>query len=276
MAQPPYCPTPGLTIGSVLRGRYRLARELAAGESSVSYLAQDVEHQGRLVVLKLVTVSEEIRDRLRREAPAILGLEHDHVARLIDCFESGDRDVLVSEHLDGRQLTAHVATSGPLAADEVAAIGRGVALALQAAHRRGLLHRGVSPRTILLARETRARLIDFGVADIDGEREFRAPEVTAGQGAEARADLYGLGLTLYLLLTGELPPGPRGESAPPPSADGHRPSRVRSAVPAWLDAAVAQATAALPADRFPSAGRLAEALTPGPLARQPGALGGVG
>jgi serine/threonine-protein kinase len=114
----------------------------------------------------------------------------------------------------------------------------------------------------------RARLTDFGCAgygprDARGARDYRAPEVLAGQAADGRADVYGLGLSLYFALTGELPPGQAPERPITAIADGHRPSRLSPTVPAWLDDAIARATAALPADRFSSAGRPAEALAAG-------------
>ncbi len=261
MAPPHHVPLAGLTAGALLQGRYRLVRELVTGPSSAVYLGQDVE-AGVSVTVRLFVPPVDTRERLNREAPAIRDLEHEHIARLLDHFETGERYVLVMEHVDGPDLATRVRTEGPLTSDEVAAVGRGVALALRAAHRRGLLHRGVSPRNILLAAETRARLIDFGAAEVEGDRDYRAPEVIAGQGADPRADLYGLGLALYFGVTGELPPRPARELPPAASPDGHRPSRLRSSIPPWLDEAIAQATAALPADRFISAGRLAEALTP--------------
>jgi serine/threonine-protein kinase len=262
MALQKLSPQFGLTTGSLLQGRYRLLREAGGGRASADYQAQDIE-TGEEVTVKVFALPEELRERLRREQSAVRDLEHEHIARLRDFFESGERSVLVSEYVDAPDLSVSLGQSGPLGSEEVAAIGRGVALALRAAHRRGLLHRGVSPRSVLLASEIRARLIDFGVGDVEGERDFRAPEVTAGQSADARSDLYGLGLTLYFLLVGELPPRQAKGLPPLASPDGYRPSRLRPAIPAWLDDAIAQATAALPADRFVSAGRLAEALTPG-------------
>lgn len=272
MAQPHHSLISGLTAGALLHGRYRVVRLLHSGATSGRYLVQDVEHQNQHRVLRLLDLHPDTRDRLRREIPALLGLAHEHLAPLVDSFEIGEVSALVTEQVEGPDLTARLAEEGPLPADEVAAIGRGVALALQAAHRRGVLHRGVSPRTIILAAETRARLTDFGAADIDGERDYRAPEVHAGHGADIRADLYGLGLTLYTLLTGTLPAAPRADLPPPASPDGFRASLTRGTVPPWLDDAIAQATAALPADRYRSAGKLAEALTPGPLLRRPGGV----
>jgi serine/threonine-protein kinase len=262
MALPYHSPFVGLTTGTLLQGRYRLIRETGGSLASAVYLAQDVE-AGTNVTVKVFALPDEYRERLRREAAAVRDLDHEHIARLHDYFESGERSVLISDHVGGPDLASYLATGGPLVAEEVAAVGRGIALALRAAHRRGLLHRGVAPKSILLAPEVRAKLIDFGVADVEGDRDFRAPEAFAGQGVDGRADLYGLGLTLYLLVAGELPPRQARNLPPLPSPDGFRPSTVRPSIPSWLDAAIAQATAALPADRFLSAGRFAEALTPG-------------
>jgi serine/threonine-protein kinase len=164
---------------------------------------------------------------------------------------------VATDYVAGPSLAALVEPSG---ADETAAVGRGIALALQAAHRRGILHRHVTPGNILIGPEVRARLTDFGSAGFGrGSRDFMAPEVLGGQAADIRADLYGLGLCLFFALTGALP-----ERHTAFGPDGHRPSRIRPTVPSWLDDAIARATAALPADRFFSAGRLAEALAPAP------------
>ena len=172
-------------------------------------------------------------------------------------------------------LWSRVRDRGPLPPDEVAHIGRAIALALSAAHRRGMLHRDVQPVNILLDTDGRAQLGAFGATRIPGAapgvgaighavaRDFVAPEVLAGQRGDARADLYALGMSLYFGLTGRLPDRPSHLLPPTALTDGQRPSLLRSDVPGWLDDAIARATAVLPADRFASAARLADALTRG-------------
>jgi serine/threonine-protein kinase len=266
VSQPDHSPNIGLTPGTLLQGRYRPIRELGRGPASVVYLGHD-HHQGDHVALKVMSLSPGDRARMRREVMSAWEVGHDHIVAVRGCFEEGELCCVVMDHVDGPDLGTLV-SGGPLSADEVAAIGRGIALGLQAAHRRGILHRQVTPGNILVAPEVRARLADFGAggfgrkSDQAGSQDYVPPEVLSGQAADGRADLYGLGLSLYFALTGHLPDRQAPGLPPHAAADGHRPSRLRPTVPSWLDDAIARATAALPADRFASAGRFAEALTP--------------
>ena len=184
-------------------------------------------------------------------------------------------------------LSTRVRDRGSLPPDEVARIGRAIALALSAAHRRGMLHRDVQPANILLDSDGRAQLGAFGATRIPGAapavgatdqagmRAFVAPEVLAGQRGDARADLYALGMSLYYGLTGRLPGPPSPHRPTAVLTEGPRPSAVRPDIPGWLDDAIARATAVLPADRFASAARLADALTRGERTALAG-NGGVG
>ena len=132
------------------------------------------------------------------------------------------------ELVSGRDLHAEVQERGPLPPDRVASIGRQVADALALAHRRGILHRDLKPKNILLDEQGPARLTDFGSARLAGEEtltrtgafvgtvEYAAPEAFAGSPTDARSDLYSLGMTLYYALTGTLPP--RSSPHLPPAA----------------------------------------------------------
>jgi serine/threonine protein kinase len=265
----------GLAPGTLLQGRYRATRELGRGPASVVYLAED-HHLGKEIALKVLALPANERARLRQEVMSAWDVVHDHIVPIRACFEAGERCCVVMDYVAGPDLAARL-REAPLTVDEAAAVGRGIALGLQAAHRRGILHRQVKPSNILIGPEVRARLSDFGCAgfgpgdNTSGWDDYLAPEVLSGQPADGRADVYGLGLNLYYGLTGLLP-GRQASGRPPlVVADGHRPSRLRPTVPPWLDDAIARATAALPADRFASAGRFADALAPG-LKRAVGAV----
>ena len=255
-----------LPPGMLLSGRYRLQRELGRGRAAVVYLAHDRTLDAPVAVrVSALTAPEQARHR--REVLAAWDIAHDHIVRVHGCFEEGERSFVVMDYVAGPDLGRRVAESGPLTVDETAAVGRGIALALRAAHRRGILHRHVSPGNIMLGPETRACLGDFGSAGVgagpETGRDFLAPEVVSGQAADTRADIYSLGMCLFFALTGRLPERQDAGRPPAPVANGHRPARLLQGIPEWMDAAIAAATAALPADRFASAGRLAEALTPG-------------
>lgn len=265
VSQPFHNSRADLPAGTLVSGRYRLQRELGRGRATVTYQALDIRH-GTPVAVRVALLGTQEQARLRREVMAAWEIAHDQVVRVHGLFEEEQRSFVVMDLIAGQDLGTRVGSQGPLSAEEAAAIGRGVALALRAAHRRGILHRQVAPGNILIGPQTRAYLSDFGSAGVgvppDSLRDFQAPEVTAGQAADVRSDLYSLGLCLYFALTGKLPARQHPDRPPMPAADGHHPSKSVASVPAWLDEAVAAATAALPADRYPSAGRLAEVLIP--------------
>jgi hypothetical protein len=259
----------------VLAERYEIAEEIGRGGYSIVYRARD-QALGTDVALKLLVPppasAELARERLRREVQAVRGLAHPNIVGVHDFLEDGAWSFVVMDLVRGPDLGVRLRNRGPLTADEAARIGGEIADALALAHRSGILHRDVKPQNILLDQDGGARLTDFGAARLEGQATmtqtgalvgtlaYLAPEVMAGGRADARADLYALGMTLYLALTGELPHRASPHLPPEPEAEGHRPRAVRGELPEWLDATVGRATRAEPARRFPSAASLAEAL----------------
>src|SRR5215213_3955364 len=225
-----------LAAGALLRGRYEIVREIGRGGSSGVYLARDRELDSEVAVKLLVpppAAAHVARERMRREVQAVRGLSHANIVAVFDFLEDGPWSFIVMEYVRGPDLQVRVAERGRLDGDAVARIGRDVATALAAAHRRGILHRDVKPQNILLEPDGRARLTDFGSAKLDGQLgvtasgtlagtlAYTAPEVLAGRRGDARADVYALGLTLYFALTGELPERSSGPLPPASSADGY-------------------------------------------------------
>ncbi|HEX6104836.1 MAG TPA: serine/threonine-protein kinase [Gemmatimonadales bacterium] len=271
-----------LAPGTLLRGRYEILREIGRGGYSIVYQARDRDVGGEVAIKLLVpppATADLARERLRREVHAVRGLSHANIVAVYDLLDEGPWSFVVMEHVPGGDLQVRVAARGPLPADEAVRVGRDVAAALGAAHRRGILHRDVKPQNILLETDGRARLTDFGSARLDGQLGitatgalagtlgYAAPEVFAGRRGDARADIYALGLTLYYALIGELPDRPSAQLPPTPAPQGFHPAALASGCPAWLDSVVARATAASAEDRYPTAASLDEALAaaaPGP------------
>jgi hypothetical protein len=264
-----------LAPGTLLRGRYEILREIGRGGYSIVYQARDRDVGGDVAVKLLVpppATAHLARERLRREVHAVRGLSHPNIVAVYDLLDEEPWSFIVMEYVEGSDLHVRVRDRGPLSADEVVQVGRDVAAALGAAHRRGILHRDVKPQNILLDTDGRARLTDFGSAKLDGQigitatgglagtLAYTAPEVLAGRRGDARADIYALGLTLYYALTGEPPDRPSGQLPPSPVPEGFRPGAFAPGCPAWLDDVIARATAASPEDRFPTAAALDEAL----------------
>jgi hypothetical protein len=262
--------------GALLAGRYEIVEEIGRGGFSIVYQARD-QALDCCVALKLLVPppasARLARERLRREVQAVRGLAHPNIVGVHDFLEDGAWSFVVMDLVEGPDLGVRLRDRGPLALDEAARIGAEIADALATAHRSGILHRDVKPQNILLDRSGPARLTDFGAARLEGQATmtqtgalvgtlaYLAPEVMAGGRADARADIYALGMTLYFALTGQLPHRASPHLPPDPEADGYAPRAVRAdLLPEWLDAVVARATRAEPARRFPSAGSLAEAL----------------
>ena len=268
-------PADYLAAGDRLQDRYTVLREIGRGGFSIVYAARD-ERVGADVALKLLVpppaVARQAKERMRREVHAVRALAHRHIAQVHDFVEDGPRAFVVMELVNGPDLAVRVREKGPLGADEAARVAAQIAEALSLAHAGGILHRDVKPSNILLEQGGRACLADFGSAKLQGmvsmtqtgglpgTLDFIAPELPAGARPDARADVYSLGLTLHVAVTGQLPRRGSALLPPPAAAAGHHPRELRADVPAWLDAIVARATAARPSDRFTSAELLAEAL----------------
>jgi Protein kinase domain len=246
-----------LATGTVLCDRYEIGRELGRGGYSVVYLARDRRLNAEVAVKLLVpppAAAELARERMRREVQVVRALSHANIVPVYEFMEDGPWSFMRER--------------GRLAADQAVRLGRDLAAALAAAHRRGVLHRDVKPQNVLLDPDGRFRLTDFGSAKLDGQLgvtatgtlagtpDYVAPELAAGRRGDARADLYALGLTLYYALAGELP----DRSRPAAGTSGYHPAAVVAGVPDWLDELVARATAPAPEDRFPTAAALEEAL----------------
>ncbi len=268
-------PADYLAAGSRLLDRFTVLREIGRGGFSIVYAAHD-DLIGGDVALKLLVpppaVARQARERMRREVRAVRSLAHRHIAQVHDFVEDGQRSYVVMELVNGPDLAVRVKDRGPMGADEAARVGAAIAGALGLAHAQGILHRDVKPSNILLGEDGRACLTDFGSAKLQGmvsmtqtgglpgTLDFIAPEVLTGSRADARADLYALGLTLHVALTGQLPRRASPHLPPPAAADGFHPQALRSDLPRWLDAIVARATMARPSDRFASTELMAEAL----------------
>jgi hypothetical protein len=266
-----------LPPGAVLQDRYEIAREIGRGGYSVVYQARD-RRVGSDVAIKLLVpppaAARLARERLRREVQAVRRLSHPNVVTVYDVADDGPWTFVVLEYVAGPDLAVRVRQRGLLDPAAAARLGRDVAAALEAAHRAGILHRDVKPQNVLLDPDGRARLTDFGSARLAGQATvtqtggvvgtpaYAAPEVMAGVRGDARADCYGLGMTLYFGLMGELPARGTRNGGAVGRARGHHLRERRADVPDWLDAAVARATAADADERFPSAGLFAAALSP--------------
>ncbi|MDF2775904.1 MAG: protein kinase, partial [Geminicoccaceae bacterium] len=272
----------------VLGDRYRVVREIAQGGMSTVYLAEDPKH-GRLVAVKVLQgdVARVVgEDRFMREIEIAAGLSHPHILPLHDSGEvptdeAGQSAFLffVSPYVSGESLRDRLGREPRLAPDEAVRLGREIALALDYAHRKGVVHLDIKPGNILL-QDGHAVVADFGIAramsaagddasrgsaPLLGTPSYMSPEQALGVfDLDGRSDIYSLGCVLYEVLAGERPFAPvssadavaRARAPSPPD-----PAPLHRCVSRELAAVVLRAMAPERDDRFSTAGDLARALS---------------
>jgi serine/threonine-protein kinase len=266
-------------IGSILGGRYRLLELLGQGGMATIYRARDAQLE-RDVAVKVLRpefgTDPDFLSRFRDEARAAASLSHPNIVAVFDFGQDqAGEQFIVMELVDGQDLASILRENGPLAPRQAARIASDVAKALHVAHTHGIVHRDVKPSNILISRDGRVKVADFGIARaLDdaqvtlpgvtmGSVHYFAPEQARGEPATAASDTYALGIVLFEILTGQRPFSGDGAAAvalarlttTPP-----RPSALRASVPPALDAIVVRAMALSPADRYASAAAMGGAL----------------
>lgn len=262
-------------MGEVRFGGYRLERLLGRGGMGQVWLAYD-DAGTRWVALKLLptelAADAGYRKRFEREAEVVAKLRDPHIPRIHRFGEIDGRLFIDMEFVEGHDLASKVAAGKLAPAAAVGIVGQ-VALALEVAHRAGLVHRDVKPSNIVVHSSGFTYLIDFGIAHGIGQTAvtttglaigtlaYMAPERFTGK-ADARADVYSLGCVLYECLTAARPYGdtdPARQMHAHLMTDPPRAASRNAAVPAALDAVIARAMAKKPADRYSTAGDFAAA-----------------
>ncbi|CAL9303454.1 serine/threonine-protein kinase [Streptomyces sp. SudanB25_2051] len=218
--------TQGMGGGLVLAGRYRLGETIGRGGMGKVWRAHD-EVLHRTVAVKELTAGQFVSEadrvvlhaRTQKEARAAARITHPAVVTVHDVLEHDDRPWIVMQYVDGSSLadTVKSAPDGRISPREAARIGLHVLGALSAAHAAGVLHRDVKPGNVLLARDGRVLLTDFGIAAIEGDStitrtgelvgsiDYLAPERVRGSDPGPASDLWALGATLYTAVQGESP-----------------------------------------------------------------------
>jgi serine/threonine-protein kinase len=254
-------------------GRYEIESELTTGGMGVIILAKDPYIQRQVVVKVLMysrTLEDVYRSFFQNEAEIIAALEHPCIVPIYDFGWHGQQPYIVMRYMSGGSLQEKL-DKGDIKIAEMAHIFKRVADALDAAHAKGIIHRDIKPSNILFDSTGESFLSDFGIAayksfkDDEGEwlvgtPAYMSPEQVQGKHVDGRSDVYALGVTLYRLLTGQLPFSGSSTTAlinahvelPVPDV-----RSINGNIPAVWQEVVSKAMAKDPNDRYATAGEFA-------------------
>ena len=273
-----------LETGSRL-GRYEILASVGAGGMGEVYRARDpqLEREVALKVLPAGTLTDEVaRARLLREARMAARLNHPHVCTVHEVGEAGGQVYIAMELVEGQPLDA-VLARGPLPVERAVGYGTQIADALAHAHERGVVHRDLKSANVVITPEGRAKVLDFGLAkqlvgeelaeatteygatltvpgSVVGTVAYMAPEQLKGQPADARSDVWALGIVLYEMLAGKRPFAGQTGYELSSAILNEPPSPLPDEVPSGVRAVVERCLAKEAGERFQTAREVREAL----------------
>jgi serine/threonine-protein kinase len=233
------------------------------------YQARD-RNLGRLIAIKFLSpalAGDELAMKFfRREAQAAAALNHPSIVTIHDFGILGGRPYITMEFVEGTDLATRLSEQGPLQEGHAVNVAIQVAQALHYAHENKVVHRDIKPSNVVQTRGGGVKILDFGLAKalhpgakgasvVAGTPDYMAPEQLAGADVDGRADLFALGVTLYQILTGDLPF--QGALRTPDVAG---PSTLAPWLNAALDPTVLRALALDPTVRYQSGNEMAAAL----------------
>lgn len=259
-----------MTAGDRL-GNYQLLEPIGSGGMGDVYRALDIALE-RPVAVKILkpalAADEDLKGRFRAEARTLAQLQHSNITQLYDLVEEQGTLGMVMEFAEGETLEQHLRERGALAVDRALRIFVQCLDAFDAAHRQGVVHRDIKPANVMLCAGDRVKVMDFGVARIVGSERntvaghlvgtprYMSPEQILGREADARTDIYSLGILLHEMLAGE-PPYAQGNDFAVMRAQVEAAVEVRAlraaGIPEAVVAIAARAMAKRPEERYQSA-----------------------
>lgn len=258
-----------LKPGTYLQDRYEILSLIGTGGMSEVYQAK-CHTLNRLVAIKVLkdeySQDANFVSKFKMEAQAAAGLSHPNIVSVYDVVDEGSLHYIVMELIEGITLKSYILKKGHLGVKETIGIAIQVAQGLAAAHDQHIVHRDIKPQNMIISRDGKVKVADFGIAravssqtigvNAVGSVHYISPEQAKGNYSDGRSDLYSLGITMYEMLTGKLP---FDGDTPVSVALAHLeepvqpPSRINPEVSASLDRIILKCTQKKPERRYQNA-----------------------
>jgi len=264
-------------IGKTIANKYKIYEQIGGGTVAEVFMGRDLT-TNRMVAIKIIRphlVDEgKFLERFRREAKVLADFDSPYAVQVYDYGTDGETNFIVLELIQGRILSDIIKAEGPMDVDRALELIRQIAECLQAAQQKGIVHRDIKPANVMVTTDGLIKVMDFGFArgaistgltatDVLGTPSYISPEQADGKEVDTRTDIYSLGISLYEMLTGEVPY--KGDTAidvvlahmtaPIPSVCSLRPD-----VPGAVDKIIARCMAKEPRDRYQTAAELVRAI----------------
>ena len=207
-----------IKIGMMIGDRYEILEKIGTGGMSDVYRAKD-HKLNRPVAVKVLkqefSENDNFVSKFRVEAQAAAGLMHPNIVNVYDVGDENGIHYIVMELVDGITLKRYIEKKSRLTVKEAVSIAIQVAMGLEAAHNNHIIHRDIKPQNIIISKEGKVKVTDFGIAkaatsntitsNVMGSVHYTSPEQARGGYSDAKSDIYSLGITLFEMLTGRLP-----------------------------------------------------------------------
>jgi serine/threonine protein kinase len=265
-------------IGKKLGGRYEILERIGGGGMALVYKGVDLLLHRKVAVKVLrqqYVHDEEFIRRFRREAQAAASLSHPNVVSIYDVGQEGEIHYIVMEYIEGTTLNDLIKEKAPLQVEDAVHYAGQIADALDHAHHNEIIHRDIKPHNILIGKNGRVKVTDFGIAraatsstitqtgSVVGSVHYFSPEHAKGTNTGEKSDLYSLGIVMYQMLTAKLPflgESPISVALKHLQEDVEEPRKVNPLIPQSVENVILKAMRKKPEERYQSAKQMQEDL----------------